>query len=225
MLEDGIIAAWCVIGYDQPMSNPWLAIPLADYESHMASPEVLQLEALSSLFAEALAVRRPVSVAILGIAGGNGLERIDAKLTRRIVGLDINPAYLDAVQRRYPDLPGLELRCADLAGEPLQIAPVELVHAALLFEHAGTGRCLENALALLAADGAFSAVLQLPGTSEQTVGSSGVASILSLQSHFSLIDLADFRAMLHGRSLEPVYEAQRAVPGGKALWMGIFVRT
>jgi hypothetical protein len=207
------------------MSNPWLAIPLADYEGHMEAPEVCQLQTLSSLFAEALAVRRPPSAAILGIAGGNGLDRIDTALTRRIVGLDINPAYLDAVRRRYPDLPGLELHCTDLAGPSIELPPVELVHAALVFEHAGTGRCLENALALLAADGAFSVVLQLPGASEQTVGSSGVASIRSLQSHFSLIDPLGFRGLLRERGLEPVYEAQRAVPGGKALWMGIFVRT
>jgi len=206
------------------MSNPWLAIPLADYEGHMASPTVEQLEALSSLFAEALAVRRPASVAILGVAGGNGLERIDGSFTRRIVGLDINPAYLDAVRERYPDLAGLELQTADLAEESIQLAPVELVHAALVFEHAGTGRCLDNALALLAEDGAFSAVLQLPSASAQAVGTSGIASIHSLESHFSLIDPKAFRTLLHERGLEPVYEAQRAVPGGKALWMGIFVR-
>jgi len=206
------------------MSNPWLAIPLADYEGHMTSAEVMQLEALASLFAEALAVRRPASLAILGLAGGNGLERIDPALTRRIVGLDINPAYLNAVRQRFPVLPGLELHAVDLAQDLLQFPPVDLVHAALVFEHAGTGRCLDNALALLAEGGAFSVVLQLPGASELTVGSSGIASIRSLQAHFSLIDPRAFRAELEKRSLEPVYEAQRAVPGGKALWMGIFVR-
>jgi hypothetical protein len=31
------------------MSNPWLKIPLADYEGHMRSAEVQQLDALSAL--------------------------------------------------------------------------------------------------------------------------------------------------------------------------------
>jgi hypothetical protein len=206
------------------MSNPWLAIPLADYERHMAAPEVSQLQALSSLFAEALAVRRPASVAILGVAGGNGVERIDSSLTSRILALDINPAYLEQVRLRYPNLAGLELHAVDLAEEWIQLPPVNLVHAALVFEHAGTGRCLDNALTLLGEDGALSVVLQLPSAVEQTVGSSGIASIRSLQAHFSLIDPQGFRAELEKRGLEPVYEAQRGVPGGKALWMGIFVR-
>jgi len=33
--------------------------------------------------------------------------------------------------------------CADLADMPLSLTPVALVHAALLFEHTGLGRCLE----------------------------------------------------------------------------------
>jgi len=51
------------------MSNPWLNIPLADYEGHMCSPEVQQLDALSELFGVALGRCLPASVAVLGIAG------------------------------------------------------------------------------------------------------------------------------------------------------------
>ena len=65
------------------MTNPWLSVPLADYEAHMRSPAVQQLDALSDLFAEALAFCNPASVAILGIAGGNGLERIDPIVVQR----------------------------------------------------------------------------------------------------------------------------------------------
>ena len=56
------------------MSSPWLSVPLAEYEGHMKSAEVRQLDALSKLFAAALEHCRPGSVAVLGIAGGNGLE-------------------------------------------------------------------------------------------------------------------------------------------------------
>ena len=77
------------------MSNPWLTIPLADYEGHMKSADVQQLDVLSELFAETLAYCHPVSVAVLGMAGGNGLDRVDGAITRRIVGLDVNPLYLD----------------------------------------------------------------------------------------------------------------------------------
>lgn len=47
----------------------------------MSSTEVQQLGALSDLFEEAIALRRPASVAILGIAGGNGLGRISGQVS------------------------------------------------------------------------------------------------------------------------------------------------
>jgi hypothetical protein len=212
------------------MPNPWLDLPLADYEEHMNAPRVQQLGALSDLFAEALMVRRPSSVALLGVAGGNGLERVNSSLTRRIVGVDINPTYLDAVRQRFTALAGLELHCADLAAEMPPTAPVDLVHAALVLEHAGTdaaslARCLDHALALVGDDGAFSVVLQLPSTMGQDVGMSEVTSIQNLKDHFTLIDPREINAALGERGMEPVWETQRAVLGGKSFWMGIFVRT
>jgi hypothetical protein len=141
------------------MVNPWLNVPLSEYEGHMNSPEVQQLEALADLFGEALERSKQTSVAILGIAGGNGLDRIDNKVTKRIVGIDLNPVYLDAVRQRYPDILGMELHCVDLAESMVEVEPVQLVHAALVFEHAGTKRCPENALSLVAPGGILSAVL------------------------------------------------------------------
>jgi len=128
------------------MSNPWLSVPLSEYEQHMNSAEVQQLDVLSDLFAEAVRRCRPSSIAVLGIAGGNGLDHIDNRITSRVVGLDINPQYLEAVGERYSHLVRLELHCVDLSQQTLETEPVQLVHAALIFEHAGTGRCLENAL-------------------------------------------------------------------------------
>jgi hypothetical protein len=55
------------------MSDPWLSIPPADYEGHMGADNVQPLSAMSGLFKRALDVCLPDSVAILGIAGGNGL--------------------------------------------------------------------------------------------------------------------------------------------------------
>jgi hypothetical protein len=206
------------------MTNPWLDIPLAEYEGHMAAAEVQQSGALSDLFAEALAFRRPASVAILGVAGGNGLDRIDSKITKRIVGLEINQRYLDAVVQRHSQLYGLEVHCIDLAEETVQLQPVQLVHAALIFEHAGIGRCLDNAISLLAEDGAFSVVLQVPGAIGQDVGKGGFASIERLRAHFALIDPTQFRETIEARHFRLSYETQCSLPAGKAFWMGIFVR-
>ena len=137
------------------MSNPWLSIPLEDYEGHMGSAGVRQLTVLAELFKRALDRCLPESVAVLGVAGGNGLEQIDCAATKRIVGVDINQRYLDEVQRRFGMLAGLELHCRDLTETDFSLAPVALAHAALIFEHVGLGVALENALSLVAPGGSY----------------------------------------------------------------------
>ncbi len=53
------------------MTNPWLHIPLADYEAHMALPEVAQAEMLAEELEIAIRRRVPDSCAIIGCVGGN----------------------------------------------------------------------------------------------------------------------------------------------------------
>jgi SAM-dependent methyltransferase len=206
------------------MSNPWLTIPLADYEAHMRSDAVAQLDVVADLFAEALALRKPASVAMLGVGGGNGLDRIDGWAVRRVVGLDLNPEFLDAVRQRYGERLNLELMRVNLAEEVVDAEPVDLVHAALVFEHAGTGRCLDNAVSLVGDGGALSMVLQRPGTTEQNVGSSGVASVQAARESFALVDVEWMIDTLKGRGFGLVHTDQREVPGGKAMWLGVFAR-
>lgn len=204
------------------MDNPWLAIPLDDYEGHMGSAGVAQLAALAELFECALQRTRPESVAILGVAGGNGLDRISPDVTTRVCGVDINPLYLEAVRRRYGSLPGLELHCVDLARQALDLRPVRLVHAALIFEHAGLDGCLRNAVSMAAGGGSLSVVLQMPSAQAPEVGASPYPSVQALSGDFHLIDPAHLRGALAGHGFLQTWETQRPLPGGKAFWMGIF---
>jgi hypothetical protein len=206
------------------MLNPWLNIPLADYEGHMKSAEVQQLDILSELFAEALACCRPSSVAVLGVAGGNGLDHVDPDITKRVVGLDVNPFYLDEVRRRYAGKCDLELHRVDLAAEPVDLEPLQLVHAALVFEHTGIDLCLENAISLVGQGGSLSTVLQLPSNFEQGVTASQFPSLQRLKDHFSLIDPTWFRETLAQRGFRLIHEARRSLVSGKSLWMGVFGR-
>ena len=206
------------------MANPWLAVPLSDYEGHMRSANVEQLDALSELFAKALSIARPASVAILGIAGGNGLEHIDPDHTTRIIGIDVNDAYLEAIRERYASLPGLELHCLDLSKETLRLEPVQLVHAALVFEHAGVGQPLDNALSLVAPGGTMSIVLQLPSQTEAGVSPTAFSTLQNLKPHFSLIDPQWLVATLASRGFTLKEQMEHPLPAGKALWMGIFNR-
>jgi len=200
------------------MANPWLSIPLADYEGHMSSPGVQQLDVLSDLFAEALA-REPSSVAVLGVAGGNGLDRIDPAITTRVVGIDVNLTYLEEVRKRYA---ATELRCVDLSRESVKCEPVQLVHAALIFEHTGATVCLENAIELLAEEGALSVVLQLPAKTEANVSVSPFPSIQKLSADFALIDPGWLTATIGQRGFQLQHQTERPLPGGKGLWFGLF---
>lgn len=97
------------------MKNPWLDIPLDDYESHMTLPHVGQSQLLSQLLGEAIESYRPSSIALLGCAGGNGLERVPSTSVERVVGIDINQRYLERTADRYRDnIPHLELFAGDL---------------------------------------------------------------------------------------------------------------
>ena len=188
----------------------------------MGSAGVAQLDALAELFDCALRRTRPESVAILGVAGGNGLDRISPEVTTRVCGVDVNPLYLEAVRRRHGGLPGLELHCVDLAGQAVELRPVGLVHAALVFEHAGLDGCLRNAVSMVAAGGSLSVVLQMPSAHSPGVGASAYASVQALSGNFRLIDPAELRAALAGHGFRQTWETLRPLHGGKAFWMGIF---
>ncbi|HEX3835699.1 MAG TPA: class I SAM-dependent methyltransferase [Steroidobacteraceae bacterium] len=114
------------------MESPWLKIPLADYEAHMAAPNIDQASLLADVFSTLLRRFQPASVAVIGCAGGNGFEHIDPHMTTRVVTVDINPEYLEATARRHSAGCGnLTLLNADIAGMELPVEPVDLFYTAL----------------------------------------------------------------------------------------------
>lgn len=189
----------------------------------MNSANVAQLAALADLFEEALTLCRPESVAILGIAGGNGLDRIDPRVTKRIVGIDIQSGYLDTIRSRYPQLP-LTLHCSDLENETIKEDAVALVHAAMIFEHAGTGQCLQNAASLVAPGGSLAVVLQLPSTIQTDVSPTPFKTMQSLAEQFQLIDRVNLQKTLESISFRLHHQTRRNLPGGKAFWLGVFAK-
>jgi SAM-dependent methyltransferase len=142
--------------------NPWLRIPVSDYEGHMGHPAVQQLPYLSAVFQEVLLEFQPKDIAVLGCSTGNGFEHIPTS-TRKIIGVDINPQYLDVVRQRYGDrLPGLDLICADIFNCTIAAHSIDLIHGALIFEYVDPAPAMERVATWLRPGGVFSAVLQLP---------------------------------------------------------------
>lgn len=122
------------------VASPWLDIPLADYEGHMALPEIAQARMLADELEIAVRQHTPSSVAIIGCSGGNGFERLIGTTVERVVGLDINPTYVAAAQARFGTrMPKLALYVADIQDSLPNIMPVDMIFAGLIFEVCGFG--------------------------------------------------------------------------------------
>ena len=120
------------------MGNPWEDISLDDYEKHMSLDSVRQLQAMNSIMREQFEAYDVETAAVLGIAGGNGLEHVRPEKYRKVFGVDINNDYLEAVAKRYKNLSDvLECRQADLIRDAEKLPKAQLVIANLLVEYIG----------------------------------------------------------------------------------------
>src|SRR5437762_817757 len=136
--------------------NPWLTIPLADYEGHMGSADVDQSSLLSELFRAALIRHRPHSLAVLGCAGGNGFDQIDPSTTEQVLAIDINPGYTAELATRYQSrLPGLRVLTIDIQTAALPAMEVDLVHAGLVLEYVDVPCIIPKIAAMVAPGGIF----------------------------------------------------------------------
>lgn len=197
------------------MRNPWLDIPLADYERHMALPHVGQAQLLSKLFEETLRRYRPRTLALLGCAGGNGLEHVAAAGVQRVVGVDINEDYIACARARFGDrIAGLELFVGDMETDEFDFLPVELAYAGLLFEYVDVRRTLARIHSMLRPGGILVAVLQLPSEAA-SVTPSQFRSLESLSSLMRLVAPEDFQRHALASGFDPISARIEEVKGGK----------
>lgn len=115
--------------------NPWENVSLSDYEEHMKSTGVSQLQMLNAIMKEQIRSFDARSIAVLGVAGGNGLEYAGEKAD--VYGIDINQEYLDACAKRFSGMKRLRLVRADLADTGASLPKTEFVIADLIIEYAG----------------------------------------------------------------------------------------
>jgi hypothetical protein len=170
------------------MSNPWLDIPLDDYEGHMALPTVGQAQMLAEQLYRAIVRWTPTSIAVIGCAGGNGLERIAAGMVERVVAVDVNPDYIERTRVRHGQrLRGLELVCADVQSESLVYDSVGLTFAALLFEYVDVLSTLMTLKRNSRPRAILTTVLQLPHPTIHAVSPSPYKSLNSLACAMALV--------------------------------------
>ena len=171
------------------MKNPWLEIPLSDYEAHMALPTVAQAALLRDVLASALREYDPRSVLLAGCAGGNGLECLAGSNVERVIGIDINPAYIEAARARYAaTVPGLQLFAGDIQKDEFPFDPVDLIFAGLIFEYVDIGVVLERLRQMLRPGGTLVSVVQLPAPALPEVTPSPYVSLAALAPVMHLVD-------------------------------------
>jgi SAM-dependent methyltransferase len=145
------------------MRSPWLEVPLADYEAHMALPAIDQARLIADQLEASVTTYRPNSVAVVGCAGGNGFNRLTSRGVDRVVGVDINPHYIAQARDRYQErIDGLELHVADIQASGLLFEPVDLLYVALVLEYVDVAQALSSLSRHCKAGGVVATLCQLP---------------------------------------------------------------
>lgn len=197
--------------------NPWTRTALADYEGHMGLPAIGQAALLAAAFQRAVAEARPRSVALLGCAGGNGLDALCGAGLERVVCVDVNPDYLAVLHARYATrLANLECHAGEM--ETFRSpAPVDLVFGGLVLEYTRLPEAVASVADLLAAGGQFHAWLQRPAAGLATVSPSPFAAALaSVGEYFHYVDEADLIRLAQAQGLRFLGQQVETLPSGKS---------
>ncbi|MFO1094953.1 MAG: class I SAM-dependent methyltransferase [Planctomycetaceae bacterium] len=203
--------------------SPWLDIPLADYEGHMALPEVAQSRLLADVFERLLQTYSPQSVAVFGCAGGNGLERVDPAVTRRVVGVDLNREYISTAAARFQErLPGLQLIVGDIATDAVTFEPVELIYAALVLEYVHPPDVLARLPSLLAPAGQFCVVSQLSGSSLPDITPTPYTSLHRLSAIMHSVSPHELRSFAGQQGFSVIDEQIIGSAAGKQFQLQVF---
>lgn len=206
-------------------TNPWLSVPASDYEGHMSSPAVGQLQFLNRVFASLLQELKPASVAVLGCTTGNGFEHIDPAITRRVIGIDINPEYLEILRGRYQSrIPELSLISSDIVACELEPRSVDLVYCALLLEHVEPRIVVEKVARWLAPRGILSVVLQLPSDNSSKVIDTPFSSVKILESTMQLVPPDLLKSIARDHHLQEVRSRMEVLETGRAFVIVLYAR-
>ncbi|PAW90260.1 MAG: hypothetical protein B9S33_01870 [Pedosphaera sp. Tous-C6FEB] len=197
--------------------NPWLRIPLGDYEGHMSHAGVAQAQMLAGSLKDVVTRFQPRSLALFGAAGGNGLELVDFAVVRRVVAVEFNPEYLDVCTRRHAaSFAEFQPVLHDLSQGPPAIAPVECIFAGLVLEYLRLEVVCSYLPSLLADGGIFATVLQLPSDGIPEVSVSPFPSLTQLEPAFSFVSPADLDASLTAHGFSRLEEKRLDLETGKS---------
>ncbi len=207
------------------MSNPWLEIPLADYEGHMSLPSIGQSRLIADQLEASVRTFCPQSIGIIGCAGGNGLDRLAGTGVNRVVGVDLNPEYIEQTRRRYAvRLPGLELYVADIQTAGLLFQPVDLLFVALVLEYVDVDRTMAVLWRHCRNKGALTVISQLPHQTLNEVSPSPYKMLNRLGPVMHLIAPEELQLSAKRAGFNPEHSTTVLSPGGKSFSVDTFRR-
>jgi ubiquinone/menaquinone biosynthesis C-methylase UbiE len=205
------------------MHNPWLDVPLADYEAHMALPAIGQSQLIADQLDILVKTYGPSSVAILGCAGGNGFERLIDARVNRVVGIDINPHYIEEAGKRYGGrMPGLKLFVADIQTSGWPCEPVDLIYAALVFEYIDVPRTMSVLWRHCKPKGVLAVLSQLPHETLPEVSPSPYTTLRLLEPRMHLLSHKELQRHARQAGFTPEDSRNIVSHGGKHFTVDTF---
>lgn len=199
-----------------PVHNPWLDIPLADYEAHMTLPTVGQAQLIAHELDVLVRTHSPRSLAVIGCAGGNGFDCAVGSSVSRVVGVDINPQYIERARERYKDrLPGLELHLADIQASESLFDPIDLIYVALVLEYVDLARTMSVLRSHCNPNGVLAVLSQLPHETTSHVSPSPYTSLQLLAPAMRLISQEELERQARHAGFVPLHSRMSAATGGK----------
>jgi hypothetical protein len=199
--------------------NPWLRVDLENYESHMATPEVGQAALLADEFKLAVENAQPQSLALVGCAGGNGLDALIGIGIGigPVVCVDINSSYLEKLRSRYGGkIPGLETICTEVETYSYK-QPLDLIFGGLIFEYTRLDEALSALSRTLRRGGKLVALLQMKAAGVATVSSSPYAQdLIEVGAAFKYIDVNSMSSTAASRGLIELNRKVKTLASGKS---------
>jgi hypothetical protein len=198
-------------------TNPWLEIPLEDYERHMSHHLVGQSTLLNSLTKKYLNAIKPETAVFLGVAGGNGLEHIDNEITKSVIGIDINPDYLDTALKRYKHkIAALQLMNIDVTKNTETICRADFIWAALVLEYTGIDKAIEFCSNNIHRNGHLIVSIQ-SNNNKPSVSSTGIESVKKAGEIFSIVDPENLLSKVTESGYDLIGREENILPNGKSI--------
>lgn len=206
------------------MRNPWQDIDIKDYENHMNSGSVLQLQALNKITKQQLDDHDCKTVCFFGIAGGNGLEHITNNKYTKVFCIDINSQYLDVCKKRYSNLgDALCIMETDLSDVNAVIPKAEFVIANLLIEYIGIKAFVEQ---IKKAEPNFVSCVIQNESIDSFVSKSGYEEELhKLDSIYTFVAIDELVSKMGIAGYECTQQSKSVLPNGKSFTRLDFIKT